>query len=232
MSGPGRVVLVTRAGSQANRWSIELVERVRALVRVTGPELPIPASEMYAVLGHLESVGYGLAQGLRQLAVCLDQSTGAGLFWAAHETTQDTTPDPEIWLPAAVKTLDVAAQAAVCLGTLLADAREEIAQEACEVELRLLQRPGGTTGRHDPFDDLTEPVPDEEPVSAVDPLSVGEGEWLTVEEAAIGVGLSVNTLPNLAWRRRYDGPTGHTVDGRLQFRRVDLIAFRDRRRAA
>ena len=54
MSGRGRVVLVTHAGSQANRWSIEMVERVRALVRVTSPELPIPASETYAVLGHLE----------------------------------------------------------------------------------------------------------------------------------------------------------------------------------
>lgn len=231
MSAPGRVVLVTRAGSQASRWSIETVERVRALVRVTSPEVPIPASEMYAVLGHLESVGYGLAQGLRQLAVCLDQSTGAGLFWAAHETTEDTIPDPEIWLPAAVKTLDVAAQAAVCLGTLLADAREEIAQEACEVELRLLQRSGGTTGRHDLFDDLTEPVPDEEPKAVVDPL-LGDGEWLTVEEAAAGVGLSVNTLRNLAWRKRYDGPTGHTVEGRLHFRRVDVVAFRDRRRSA
>jgi hypothetical protein len=119
----------------------------------------------------------------------------------------------------------------VCLGTLLADAREEIAQEACEVELRLLQRPEGSTGRHDPFEDLTEPVPDPEPKAAVDPM-LGDGEWLTVEEAALGVGLSVNTLRNLAWRRRYDGPTPHTVDGRLHFRRVDVIAFRDRRRTA
>lgn len=53
-----------------------------------------------------------------------------------------------------------------------------------------------------------------------------------MEEAAVGVGLSVNTLRNLAWRKRYDGPTGHTVEGRLQFRRVDVIAFRDRRRTA
>ena len=69
-------------------------------------------------------------------------------------------------------------------------------------------------------------------MSAVDPLLVGDSEWLTVEEAAIGVGLSVNTLRNLAWRKRYDGPTPHTVEGRLQFRRVDLIAFRDKRRTA
>jgi len=232
VSGPGRVALVTRAGSQANRWSIELVERMRALVRVTSAEVPIPASEMHAVLGHLESVGFGLAQGLRQLAVCLDQSTEAGLFWAAHETSEDEIPDPEIWLVAAVTTLDVAAQAAVCLGTLLADAREEIAQEALEVELRLLQRPEGTTGRHDPFDGQTKPLITEQESRRDQVLPpVEETDWLTPEVAAAITGMAAGTLRNLSWRERY-GLTGYKVDGRLHFRRVDVRACRDSLRSA
>ena len=36
------VVLVTRAGSQANRYSIELAEAVRALVRAPASEPAIP----------------------------------------------------------------------------------------------------------------------------------------------------------------------------------------------
>ena len=78
-------VLVTRAGSQANRYSIELGEAVRALVRATAAEPAIPASELMVVLGHLSTAGYGLAQGLQQLAACLGRSTEQGLYWAAGE---------------------------------------------------------------------------------------------------------------------------------------------------
>ena len=49
--------MVTRAGSQANRYSIELGEAVRALVGATESEPAIPASELMVVLGHLSTAG-------------------------------------------------------------------------------------------------------------------------------------------------------------------------------
>lgn len=219
-------VLVTRAGSQANRYSIELGEAVRALVRATASEPAIPASELMVVLGHLSTAGYGLAQGLQQLAACLGRSTEQGLCWAAGEDVDwSEVTTTHLSVGAAVKSLTTASRRAEQWGELAGHAKRQLVREACAVEVRLsayLNEPCAGVG-------LPAAASSEEPVEEW----FADREWLTVEEAAELAGVSFNTMNNSKWRRDYGAPNAHRDDQRrVQFRRDDVLAFRHQRRGA
>ena len=192
---------MTRAGSQANRYSIELAEAVRALVRATEPEPAIPASELLVVLGHLHTAGYGLAQALQQLTTCLRRSTEHGLYWAAGEDVDPAeVAATHLSVAAAVKSLSAASERAEQCGTLVGRAQREIVQEARAVEARLDRRMLAGTAK---------PAQDE---AAEESSYEGfaDREWLTAEEAAEVAGVSVSTIKNALWRRVYgNGLVGH-----------------------
>lgn len=76
--GEQRIGTASNWARRYGRWSVQLV-------RTTESEPAIPASELMVVLGHLSTAGYGLAQGLPQLATCLHRSTEQGLYWADGE---------------------------------------------------------------------------------------------------------------------------------------------------
>jgi hypothetical protein len=221
-------VLVTRAGSQANRYSIELGEAVRALVRATEAEPAIPASELMVVLGHLSTAGYGLAQGLQQLAACLGRSTEQGLYWAAGEDADwSEVTTAHLSVGAAVKSLCTASRRAEQWGELAGHAQRQLMREAHAVEVRLAahlnERRGGVGVR-----------PDLAPVEAVETW-FADREWLTLEEAAELAGVAVTTMGNAKWRRDYGAPTAHkdAADQRRSlFRRDEVLAFRQQRRGA
>lgn len=222
----GSAVLVTRAGSQANRYSIELSEAVRALVRSTAAEPAIPASELMVVLGHLSTVGYGLAQGLQQLAACLGRSTEQGLYWAAGEDVkQSERAAAHLSVAAAVRSLTSASRRAEQWGELAGRAGREVAAEAAAVEVRLINLRGVPA---DVPDLKTEPEPEEE--SPEDWFV--DKEWLSVEEAAAVAGVALNTMRNPRWRRNYGAPVPETHQGRLQFRCDEVVAYRQQRRGA
>lgn len=221
-------VLVTRAGSQANRYSIELGEAIWALVRVTESEPAIPASELMVVLGHLSTAGYGLAQGLLQLATCLHRSTEQGLYWAAGEDADwSEVAAANLSVGAAVKSLTCASQRAEQWGELAGHAQRQLMREAAAVEARLNahlgEQRGGVGGRG-----VAAPVESVETWFA-------DREWLTVEEAAELAGVSVTTMGNSKWRRDYGAPTAQknaADQRRLYFRRDEVLAFRQQRRGA
>lgn len=221
-------VVVTRAGSQANRYSIELGEAVRALVRATEAEPAIPASELMVVLGHLSTAGYGLAQGLQQLATCLHRSTEQGLYWAAGEDADwSEVTAANLSVGAAVKSLTTASQRAEQWGELTGHAKRQVMREASAVEARLcahLNERRGAVGVR----------PDLPPVESVETW-FADREWLTVEEAAELAGVAVTTMANSKWRRDYGAPTANrdaADQRRLHFRRDEVLAFRQRRRGA
>lgn len=218
-------VLVTRAGSQANRYSIELGEAVRALVRTTASQPAIPASELMVVLGHLSAAGYGLAQGLLQLATCLHRSTEHGLYWAAGEDVQPAErAAAHLSVAAAVKALTSASRRAEQWGELAGRAGREITAEAAAVELRLINLRG-----------VPADVPDLEPEPEVEESSEDwfvDKEWLSVEEAADVAGVALNTMRSPVWRHNYGAPVPETHQGRLRFRCDEVVAYREQRRGA
>jgi hypothetical protein len=217
-------VLVTRAGSQANRYSIELSEAVRALVRATASEPAIPASELMVVLGHLSTAGYGLAQGLLQLATCLHRSTEQGLYWAAGKDADwSEVAAANLSVGAAAKSLTRASQRAEQWGELAGRAGREVTVEAAAVEVRLINLRGVPADVPD-----LEPEPEEE--SPEDWFV--DKEWLSVEEAAEVAGVALNTMRNPRWRRNYGAPVPETHQGRLQFRCDEGVAYRQQRRGA
>lgn len=224
-------VLVTRAGSQANRYSIELGEAVRALVRVTESEPAIPASELMVVLGHLSTAGYGLAQGLLQLAACLHRSTEHGLYWAVGEDADwSEVAAANLSVGAAVKSLTRASQRAEQWGELAGHAKRQLMREAAAVEARLNAHLGERRGGVGIRADLG-------PVERIEPVETwfADQEWLTVGEAAELAGVAVTTMGNSKWRRDYGAPTAHkdaADQRRLLFRRDDVLAFRQQRRGA
>lgn len=221
-------VVVTRAGSQANRYSIELGEAVRALVRTTEAEPAIPASELMVVLGHLSTAGYGLAQGLLQLAACLHRSTEQGLYWAAGEDADwSEIAAANLSVGAAVKSLTRASQRAEQWGELAGHAKRQVMREAAAVEARL----NAHLGEHRAGLGVR---PALAPVEAVETW-FADREWLTVEEAAELAGVAVTTMGNAKWRRDYGAPVAHkdaADQRRLLFRRDEVLAFRQQRRGA
>jgi hypothetical protein len=226
-------VLVTRAGSQANRYSIELGEAVRALVRSTASEPAIPASELMVVLGHLSTAGYGLAQGLQQLAACLGRSAEQGLYWAAGEDVDwSEVAAAHLSVGAAVRSLSSASQRAEQWGELAGHAKRQLVREACAVEVRLsahLNEPRAGAGAGAGAGLRPAAASAEEPADEW----FADREWLTVEEAAELAGVAFNTMNNSKWRRDYGAPTAHRDDQRrVQFRRDDVLAFRHQRRGA
>ncbi|WP_344814650.1 helix-turn-helix domain-containing protein [Microlunatus aurantiacus] len=179
------------------------------------------------VLGHLSTAGYGLAQGLQQLAACLGRSTEQGLYWAAGEDADwSEVAASHLSVGAAVRSLTTASRRAEQWGELAGHAKRQLVREAHAVEVRLsahLNEPRASVGLRPASTSSEEPV--EEWFS--------DREWLTVEEAAELAGVSFNTMNNSKWRRDYGAPTAHRDDQRrVQFRRDDVLAFRNQRRGA
>ena len=57
-----------------------------------------------------------------------------------------------------------------------------------------------------------------------------DSEWMTSEQAAVMLGISVNTI-RTTWVRHKVGPPRHRVDGYFAYRRTEVITVRDARRA-
>ena len=66
----------------------EAAEAIRNLNHLTVAAPALPAPEVYLILERLERLGYGLAQGIRQLGVGLQRSLDA------YDVTQDDGADP------------------------------------------------------------------------------------------------------------------------------------------
>ena len=180
------------------------------------------------VLGHLSTAGYGLAQGLQQLAACLGRSTEQGLYWAAGEDVDwSEVAAAHLSVGAAVKSLTAASRRAEQWGELAGRARASAGA-------------GSVRGRGPPVrssERACVPVSGLRPAaaSAEEPADewFADREWLTVEEAAELAGVAFNTMNNSKWRRDYGAPTAHRDDQRrVQFRRDDVLAFRHQRRGA
>lgn len=223
---------VTRAGSEATRLSIELAQQVQALVRLVEDEPAIPASEMCAALHHLAAFGFGLAQALQHLTVCVDRSAEPDLFWAA-----DAPKETHTWALAGVASaadrLGDAEQHAVQMATMLRDACEDLVPEALALQKRLLARgvtlpATETTAPETPNGTALTPRVREER-AATHPAD-HDPEWMTSEQAAVMLGISVNTIKT-TWVRHKVGPPRHRVDGYFAYRRSEVITVRDSRRA-
>lgn len=106
---------------ELTRLADAAAEAVRAInhATITGP--PMPAPEVYDVLGSLTRVGYGLEQATGQIGVRLSES--AEMF----ELYQDDGNDPGEQLAAATSALAVAVDHAHYLGVLLDAAQSAIA---------------------------------------------------------------------------------------------------------
>ena len=123
---------------------------------------------------------------------------------------------------AAVKSLSAASERAEQCGTLAGRAQREIVPEARAVQARLDRRmlAGSAKSGQD------------EEESSYDGFA--DREWLTAEEAAEVLGMSVSTIKNTLWRRVYGNGLvahHHTARNRLKFRRDDVLALRHARRS-
>lgn len=225
---------ITRAGSESTRLSIELSQTVQALVRVSEPTPAIPASEMCAVLRYLAAAEFGLAQAFEQLAGCVRRSADDGLFWAAESVTE--TAQAATGLRMAAQRVSRAAECSTDVGTLLADARADIASEGRAVTRRLLER---RTTRSDREQDETEAATQEErwPSGRVktphwsDPVEVSvveAAEWMGPAETAELLGISRTTLAT-SWVTSRTGPRRYRVDGAFAYRRSEVESVHEHR---
>jgi hypothetical protein len=242
-------VNATRAGSEATRLSIELSQSVQALVRVTEPTPVIPASEMCAALRYLAAAEFGLAQAFEQLAVCARRSADEGLFWAAESQTE--TAQAAKGLRTAARRLSRAAECSTDVGTLLVDARADIASEGRAVSRRLLRR---RNTRCTTEDESTQ-VSDVAPVRLADPMpaprppetsratrrvktprwsnpvevaTVDPAEWISPTVTAELLEITRNTLAT-SWVHSHIGPRRYRVQGAFVYRRSEVEAVRDHR---
>lgn len=240
---------VTRAGSEAARLSIDLSQSVQALVRVSEHTPAIPASEMAAVLRYLAAAEFGLAQAFEQLAVCVRRSADEGLFWAADSETE--TAQAAKGLRMAARRLSRAAECSTDVGTLLVDARADIAAEGRAVSRRLLRR---RSIRFATEDDSTQASDAARvgPATAVpatrlretfratrrvknprwsDPVeiaTVDPAEWISPSETAELLEITRNTLAT-SWVHSKIGPRRYRVQGAFAYRRSEVESVRDHR---
>jgi hypothetical protein len=118
MSTPTRSV-----ADQENSLAVTAHESIRAINHLTIATRPIPAPEIYGVLGHLTPLGYGLDQALRQLARALVASVDA---YALYE---DDGGDPEQSIAYAIEAMHAAADHATQLGQLLQAAQDDLSRQ-------------------------------------------------------------------------------------------------------
>lgn len=96
-------------------------EQVRRLNHLTIGAPPLPAPEVYYALAHLERLGHGLAQSLRQLGVGLQRSLDL------YHVTQPDDTDPAAVVDQCVYELLQAVADATDLGLRIGRARAAIA---------------------------------------------------------------------------------------------------------
>lgn len=242
---------VTRAGSEATRLSIELSQSVQALVRVSEHTPAIPASEMCAALRYLAAAEFGLAQAFEQLAVCVRRSADEGLFWAADSEAE--TAQAAKGLRMAARRLSRAAECSTDVGTLLVDARADIASEGRAVSRRLLRRRSIRVASEDDSPQVSDaaqvgaatavPAPrrsqtfratrrvknprwsDPVEIATVDPA-----EWISPTETAELLEITRNTLAT-SWVHSHIGPRRYRVQGAFVYRRSEVETVRDHRAA-
>lgn len=104
---------------QLARSAAESVRRINHLT-IRGPALPAP--EVYAILGPLEQMAYGLDQALTQISRALDRSA---TIYDLYE--DDPTRNPENSIVLACVELAAAAHCAGGMGRFLGQARAAIA---------------------------------------------------------------------------------------------------------
>jgi hypothetical protein len=222
---------VTRAGSEATRLSIELALQVQALVRVVEDEPAIPASEICVALHHLAAFEFGLAQALQHLTVCVQRSAASDLFWAA-DASDKTAAWALAGVASAARRLGEAEQHTVQIAILLTDACEDLFPEAHALKKRLLAcgvtLPETETAIEVPATTAKTPRVREERAAAHP--AEHDSDWMTSEQAAAVLGISVTTIKT-TWVRHKVGPPRHRVDGYFAYRRSEVITVRDARRA-
>lgn len=230
---------VTRAGSESTRLSIELSQTLQLLVRASEHTPAIPASEMCAVLRYLAAAEFGLAQAFEQLAVCVGRSADDGLFWAAESATETALAAKGLRL--AARRMSRAAECSTDVGTLLTDAREDIALEGRAVNRRLLDRrtaKGTTDGDQTPDEPRPRRLPERcrktirvKTPRWPDPVEVGtvdHVEWISPAATADLLEITRNTLAT-SWVTSRIGPRRYRVDGAFAYRRSEVESVRDHR---
>lgn len=99
-------------------------ESIRSINHRTITARPIPAPEMYSILGNLKCLGHGLDQALQQLSTALELSL------ATHAVYETDGGDPTTRTAWAMGDMQSAAEHAAAIGVLLESAQGEIAQQA------------------------------------------------------------------------------------------------------
>lgn len=240
---------VTRAGSESARLSVELSQCVQALVRVSEHTPAIPASEMCAVLRYLAAAEFGLAQAFEQLAVCVRRSADEGLFWAADSEAE--TVQAAKGLRTAARRLSRGAECSTDVGTLLVDARADIAAEGRAVSRRFLRRRSIRLATEDDSTQVSDVAPvgpaDAVPVprrsqmfratrrvknpgwsDPVEIATVDPAEWISPAETAELLEITRNTLAT-SWVHSKIGPRRYRVQGAFVYRRTEVETVRDHR---
>ena len=110
-------------GARGQELAAAAHEAVRDLTHLSASCPPIPAPEVYEVLGNLKCLGYSLDQTLRQLARSLAVSLSV---YAVYE---DDGGDPEQSVAYAMDSMRVAADHASRLGEILDAAQADISRQ-------------------------------------------------------------------------------------------------------
>lgn len=99
-------------------------ESIRAINHLTITPRPIPAPEMYRILGNLMCLGYALDQAVRQLGRALQLSLNT---YDVYET-DGANPATRAWW--AIGDMEAAAEHAGQMGELLETAQSDLARQA------------------------------------------------------------------------------------------------------
>ena len=99
-------------------------ESIRAINHRTIHTRPIPAPEIYTILGNLKLAGPGLGQALHQLALALRLSL------TTHDVYEDDGSDPVTRAESAIDDMQAAASHATSIGDLLSSAQTTLAGQA------------------------------------------------------------------------------------------------------
>ena len=111
------------AGAKERELANAATEAIRGITHLTLGSPPIPAPQMFEVLGDLKCLGYGLDQALRQLARSL------GSFLAVYAVFEEDGGNPEESVAYAMDSMRVAAGHASRLGEVLDFAQADITRQ-------------------------------------------------------------------------------------------------------
>jgi hypothetical protein len=111
------------AGARERELANAATEAIRGITHLTLGSPPIPAPEMFEVLGDLKCLGYGLDQALRQLARSLASSL------AVYAVFEEDGGNPEESVAYAMDSMRVAAGHESRLGEVLDFAQADITRQ-------------------------------------------------------------------------------------------------------